>query len=30
MVLSRDGGDWRINMLIGNLKPTQDVTGMAK
>jgi ketosteroid isomerase-like protein len=30
MVLSRDSGDWRINMLIGNLKPTQDVTGMAK
>lgn len=30
MVLSRDGGDWRINMLVGNLKPTQDVTGMAK
>ena len=28
MVLSREGDKWLINMLIGNLKPTQDVTGM--
>lgn len=28
-VLTRNGSDWRIRMLIGNLKPTQDVTGMA-
>jgi len=28
-VLTREGGEWRMNMLIGNLKPTQDVTGMA-
>jgi ketosteroid isomerase-like protein len=27
MFLTRDGGDWRIALLIGNLKPTQDVTG---
>ena len=28
-VLTREGPDWRIRMLIGNVKPTQDVTGMA-
>jgi len=28
-VLTPSGKDWRIRMLIGNLKPTQDVTGMA-
>jgi len=28
-VLTREGPDWRLRMLIGNLKPTQDVTGMA-
>jgi hypothetical protein len=28
-VLTRDGSDCRLRMLIGNLKPTQDVTGMA-
>ena len=28
-VLKRDGSDWHLAMLIGNLKPTQDLTGMA-
>ena len=28
-VLTREGSDWRFRMLIANLKPTQDVTGMA-
>lgn len=28
-VLTREGSDWRLRMLIGNLKPTQDVTGVA-
>ncbi len=27
--LAREGSDWRIRMLIANLKPVQDVTGMA-
>jgi predicted PurR-regulated permease PerM len=27
-VLTREGSDWRIRMLAGNLKPPQDVTGM--
>ena len=28
-VLTRKANDWQIRMLIANLKPTQDVTGMA-
>jgi ketosteroid isomerase-like protein len=28
-VLTREGSQWRIAMLIGNLKPVRDVTGMA-
>jgi hypothetical protein len=28
-VLKHEGTDWRFSMLIGNLRPTQDVTGMA-
>jgi hypothetical protein len=28
-VLRREGSDWRYQMLIADLKPTQDVTGMA-
>jgi hypothetical protein len=28
-VLTREGPQWRIAMLIGNLKPVRDVTGMA-
>lgn len=28
-VLTRAGADWRISMLIGNLTPSQDITGMA-
>lgn len=28
-VLTRAGPEWRISMLIGNLTPSQDVTGMA-
>jgi len=27
-VLTRVGPEWRISMLIGNLKPQQDITGM--
>ncbi len=29
MVLVREGSDWRMRLLIGNIKPPQDVTGMA-
>jgi uncharacterized protein (TIGR02246 family) len=29
VVLVRDGDEWRSSMLIGNLTPTQDVTGMS-
>jgi ketosteroid isomerase-like protein len=29
VILVRDGGEWHSPMLIGNLTPTQDVTGMA-
>lgn len=28
-VLTRAGTEWRISMLIGNLTPSQDITGMA-
>jgi uncharacterized protein (TIGR02246 family) len=28
-VLTRDQNEWHIRMLIGNLTPSQDVTGMA-
>lgn len=28
-VLVREGSDWRFRLLIANLKPPQDVTGMA-
>jgi uncharacterized protein (TIGR02246 family) len=28
-VLEREGAEWRFRMLIGNLRPAQDVTGMA-
>lgn len=28
-VLTRKSGDWHIRMLIANLKPAQDITGMA-
>jgi uncharacterized protein (TIGR02246 family) len=28
-VLTRDGNDWRFRMLIANLTPSHDVTGMA-
>ncbi len=27
--LTREGSNWRIRMLVANLKPAQDVTGMA-
>ena len=27
--LAREGSNWRIRMLVANLKPVQDVTGMA-
>lgn len=28
-LLTHDGSNWRLKMLAGNLKPVQDVTGMA-
>ena len=28
-VMTKEGSDWRILLLIANLKPTRDVTGMA-
>ena len=28
VVLTHEGSDWHFRLLIGNLKPTQDVTGM--
>ncbi len=28
-VLTQSGNEWRIAMLIGNLNPARDVTGMA-
>src|SRR5208337_384158 len=28
-LLTRQGSDWRLKLFAGNLKPVQDVTGMA-
>lgn len=28
-LLTRDGSNWRIKVLAANLKPEQDITGMA-